>query len=201
MWNGNSYPPHAPHFGGLWEAAVKSFKTHLCKVVGNVKLSFEETYTVLTQIEACLNSWPIAPGSGDSGVQILTPGHFLVGRPLEALPDPSQSFKRLPLLKRWYLCQALVCHFWQRWSAEYLTSLRQFSKWHHLTRNIAVGDIVLLREDNTMSNTWPMGRITKVHQGQDGFVRTVTVQTTTGEYRRPVVKIALLLPIDHNPEN
>ena len=194
-------PPHAPHFGGLWEAAVKSFKTHLRKVVGNVKLSFEEMYTVLTQIEACLNSRPIAPGSGDSGVQILTLGHFLVGRPLEALPDPSQSFQRLPLLKRWYLCQALVRHFWQRWSAEYLISLRRFSKWHHPTRNIAVGDIVLLREDNTMPSTWPMGRITKVHSGQDGLVRTVTVQTTTGEYRRPVVKIVLLLPIDHNSEN
>ena len=45
----------APHFGGLWEAAVNSFKYHLCRVVGDVKLTFEELYTVLTQIEACLN--------------------------------------------------------------------------------------------------------------------------------------------------
>ena len=79
-------PPHAPHFVGLWEAAVKSFKMHLRKVVGNVKLNFEEMSTVLTHIEACLNSRPIAPGSGDSGVQILTLGYFLVGRPLTVGP-------------------------------------------------------------------------------------------------------------------
>ena len=52
-------PERAPHFGGLWEAAVKSFKTHLKRVTTNVKLTYEELSTVLTQIEACLNSRPL----------------------------------------------------------------------------------------------------------------------------------------------
>ena len=73
-------PEHAPHFGGLWEAAVKSFKSHLRRVVGNVKLTFEELTTVLSQIEACLNSRPlVALPLADDGVEALTPGHFLVG--------------------------------------------------------------------------------------------------------------------------
>ena len=45
-------PERAPHFGGLWETAVKSIKKH---IVGTVILTFEEMTTVLTQIEACLN--------------------------------------------------------------------------------------------------------------------------------------------------
>ena len=49
-------PEHGPNFGGLWEAAIKSPKTHLRRIIGDVKLSFEEFTTVLTQVEACLNS-------------------------------------------------------------------------------------------------------------------------------------------------
>ncbi len=84
-------PQHAPHFGGLWEAAVKSVKTHLRRIVGTVKLTFEELSTVLTQVEACLNSRPFAPlPDSDEGIEALTPGHFLIGRPVPSRHSLSQ---------------------------------------------------------------------------------------------------------------
>lgn len=58
-------PPRSPHFGGLWEAGVKSTKIHLNRVLGNALLTFENFCTVLTQIEAVLNSRPISPLSDD----------------------------------------------------------------------------------------------------------------------------------------
>ena len=54
-------PERAPHFVGLWEAAVNSFKSQLKKVLGEAKQNFEKFSTVLTQMEACLNSRPLTP--------------------------------------------------------------------------------------------------------------------------------------------
>ena len=191
-------PEHAPHFGGLWEAAVKSMKTHLKRIVSNVKLTFEEFATILSQIEACLNSRPLVPLScDDDGVDALTPGHFLTGRPLKSLPDPAFSYRSVSLLRRWHLCQNLVRHFWQRWSSEYLSSLRKFTKWHHPSRNASVGDIVILQEDGLVPAKWPLAKVIQVHKGRDGLVRVVTVKTQTGVYKRPVHKVALLLPIEN----
>ncbi|XP_067214141.1 uncharacterized protein [Linepithema humile] len=70
----------APHFGGLWEAGVKSFKTHLRRIAGARTLSQTEFATLLCLIEACLNSRPIAALSDDpSDLSALTPGDFLIG--------------------------------------------------------------------------------------------------------------------------
>lgn len=35
-------PARSPHFGGLWETAIKSMKSHLYKTLGNASLTFEE---------------------------------------------------------------------------------------------------------------------------------------------------------------
>ena len=188
-------PEHAPHFGGLWEAAVKSTKIHLCRIVGEVRLTFEELSTVLAQIEACLNSRPLVPLNtpDEDGIEALTPGHFLIGRPLCALPDPSSSYRQLSLLKRWDLCQNLSRHFWKRWSAEYLTTLNKFSKWKNPTKNLKVGDVVILKEDNLFPTKWPLARVSAVYYGKDGLVRFDTVTTAKGTYKRPVTKLVPLL--------
>jgi len=88
QWRFN--PPSAPHFGGKWEAGVKSVKYHLKRVVGETILTYEEMNTFLIQIEAIFNSRPVTPFSDDlDDLSVLTPGHFLIGSPLTAIPKPS----------------------------------------------------------------------------------------------------------------
>ena len=162
------------------------------RVIADTKLTFEEFSTVLTQVEACLNSRPLTPLHRDDDViEALTPGHFLIGKPLESLPAPSISYRSVSLLCRWHLCQSIVRHFWQRWSTEYIASLRCLTKWHHPIRNFQVGDIVVLQDDNLVPVKWPLARVMKVHSGKNGLVRVVT---GTGVYTRPITKMALLLP-------
>ncbi|GBL82892.1 hypothetical protein AVEN_19938-1, partial [Araneus ventricosus] len=86
VWHFN--PPATHHFGGLWEAGVKSLKSHLKRVVGNTVLTHEEFSTLVTQVEAVLNSRPLCNLSSDPNDDfVLTPAHFLVGSSLTALPD------------------------------------------------------------------------------------------------------------------
>lgn len=61
----NFIPPRAPNFGGLWEAAVKIAKRHLYIMTRGRTLTYEEYSTLLTEIEAILNSRPLTPLSND----------------------------------------------------------------------------------------------------------------------------------------
>ena len=105
-------PERAPHFGGLWEAAVKSAKLQLKKVVGTQRLTYEEFHTILTQVEACLNSRPLLSISSHTldGITILTPAHFLLQRPAMAYQE--EAITAPPSLQqRWNLTKAIINHF------------------------------------------------------------------------------------------
>ncbi|XP_043485344.1 uncharacterized protein LOC122513137 [Leptopilina heterotoma] len=85
QWSFN--PPAAPHFGGLWEAWVRSLKHHLRRVIGDHLLTYEKMNTFLLQTEAVLNSRPLSALTEDAeDFNALTPGHFLIGGPLTTIP-------------------------------------------------------------------------------------------------------------------
>ena len=87
--------------------------------------------------------------------------------------------------------QALTQHFWQRWSMEYIASLRRLTKWRHPTRNIQVGTLLFYVKTISFLRK---ARVIEIHAGGDKLVRVVTVKTSTGTYKRPVTKMAALLP-------
>ena len=176
-------PPRSPHFGGLWESAVKSMKRHLKTVMGNTLLTFEEMTTVTCQVESCLNSRPLLPLTSHSqdGLATLTANHFLLFRSPSAYPEDPRIPNRPDLLKGWNHCQAMVHHFWTRWSREYLNSLQARTKWQTEQPNLQPEDIVILRpEKSHFSGHWPLGRIIQTFPGDDNLVRVVLVKTATG---------------------
>lgn len=191
VWHFN--PPSAPHFGGIWEAGVKSVKTNLARVVGEQRLTYEEFYTVLTQIEAGLNSRPLCPLSSDpNDLCVLTPGHFLTLEPISALPESDLSHLKLNRLSRWQLLQRLHQNFWSRWSREYLHTLQQRGKWNNPTKSPTCGDLVVIKNDLVPPSHWKLARVIETHPGVDGVVRVVTLRTAQGTIKRPVVKVCPL---------
>lgn len=190
------------NFGGLWERNVRSFKDHLKRTLSNSRLTFEEYGTVLCQIEACLNSRPLCPlTNDDENLNALTPGHFLIGDALLAPPQPTLLDSTANSLDRWRHLQLLQQHFWTRWHHEYLRQLQQRQKWRQIERNLKIGDLVLIKEDNVPPRHWAMARIIETHPGKDGFIRVVTLRTQQGTTARPISKICLLYSEEDQKED
>lgn len=193
-WKFNT--PSAPHHGGLHEAAVKSTKHHLRRVIGEQNLTFEEYQTLLKQIEACVNSRPISPLSDDPNDMVaLTPSHFLIGEPLVTLIESRDLTEINPgRLKRHEMVQQMYQSYWKRWHHEYIVNKSQRSKWLATERNIKVGDLVLMYDEKEKPSHWLLGRIKEVYTAPDGLVRSALIATIHGEYKRPITKIGCLLP-------
>jgi len=195
-------PPAAPHHGGLWEAAVKSMKYHLRRIMGTRNLTVEEFSTLLCQVEAMLNSRPLTPLSDDpNDLSFLTPGHFLTGRPLTALPYPDLGHLPINRLDRWQMVQCLSQHIWASWHRNYLCMLQSRPKWYSPLPDLAVGTLVLIQDkDSSLGpQQWKLGRIVNVFPGLDDKTRVcdvrtnITSKTPKGSIlRRPVVKLSPL---------
>ncbi|XP_043659682.1 uncharacterized protein LOC122624258 [Drosophila teissieri] len=198
-WHFN--PPGAPHMGGLWEAGVKSFKSHFYKYTAAGKYTFEELTTLLAKIEACLNSRPISPMSEDpTDLIALSPGHFLIGGPLLAVAEPEVKEGPSSIINRWRRLKALNQQFCLRWKEEYLKELHKRNKWKFPTRDLQAGDMVVIKEENLPSNEWRLGRIQVVCPGVDGNVRVADALTARGVVRRSVAKM-IRLPMDSPNES
>ncbi|KAL0822414.1 hypothetical protein ABMA28_004489 [Loxostege sticticalis] len=186
-------PPHAPNFGGLWEAGVKSTKHHLKRVIGVSTLTFEELYTVLSQIEACLNSRPLCQLSTESADPVpFTPGHFLIGEPPVLVPEASYENSSVSSLKRWQFTQRMVQEFWRKWSQEYLSQFLNRYRWSHCVPEPKIGDVVLVKEDDLPPSRWLYGIILQKHPGLDKITRVVSLRCKGVVIERPVSKLCIL---------
>lgn len=178
-------PPRAPHQGGLWESAMKSMKYHFRRIVGVNSYTFEQLNTILTQIEACLNSRPLCPMSNDpTDLMALSPAHFLIGTSLKTIPDPMKIKIPDNRLLLFECLQKTLQVFWKRWSNDYLTTLQQRSKWRSTDHRIQLGDMVIIKEDGVPPLQWRLGRVLEKHPGADGVTRVVTLQTAQGKFKR-----------------
>ncbi|XP_039315361.1 uncharacterized protein LOC105205344 [Solenopsis invicta] len=189
-------PPAAPHFGGLWESTVKLFKHHVKRVVGDSLFTFEELNTFITEVEGILNSRPITTLSSDpNDLSALTPAHYLLGKPLTALPEGNVSSIPVNRLSAWQHIAKVRQDFWARWHLEYLNELQKRSKWFKDGPKLEAGTIVLIKNKGLPCTQWALGKITALHPGDDGVARVATIKTANGELKRST-RLLCPLPVE-----
>lgn len=185
-------PPTASHFGGLWEAAVKSVKFHLKRIMKDANLTFEEISTLSCQVEAILNSRPLyaVPNDDPTHINVLTPSHFLIGDLLTSIPEPIEVDTNIKSL--WQNIQVRRQSFWKAWVPDYLCGMQQRNKWKMKEPNLTINDIVVIKNENLPPARWALARVIQVHPGPDGQVRVATVKTEIGVFKRPISKLCKL---------
>jgi len=172
-------------------------KFHLRRVAGNAKLIFEEIYTLLFQVEARLNSRRVFPmNNKPDNLKVLSPGHFLIGTCLLALPDCNLIDLPSSRLSRWSHVQQMVQQLWKCWSHYYLHQLQQRNKWKDIQPNVTIGDLLLVKEDNLPRLLWKKSVISDIHAGRDGLTRVIILRTANRTFKRPITKICLLPKAD-----
>ena len=180
---------------------MRSVKRCLKKAIGLASLSFGELHTLLVEIEATLNNRPMTFVYDDeqSISYALTPSHLIYGRQISSVPNDKHydivSANHL-LTKRAKYHQRVLNQFIKQWRTEYLLSLRESSKTNLKDSDngpMAVGDMVILRNDNTRRMFWKLAKVEELLPSSDGVVRSAKVRVN-GEGGKP---ITLRRPIQH----
>ncbi|XP_057305456.1 uncharacterized protein LOC130642387 [Hydractinia symbiolongicarpus] len=183
----------SPWMGGFYERLVGTTKMALKKSIGNLRLTSTQLQTILTEIEATLNSRPLTYLGDDLNDQtFITPAHFLsvnskTGCPqFERQEDDDPDYNNQPLtegkklLEIWKKGNRHLDQFWNIWKNHYLLSLRERSQTFmkhskkQSSREPKVGDIVLIK-DSTPRGTWRIGRIVELLKSRDNQERAAKV--------------------------
>ena len=186
-------PPYGPHHGGVWERLIRIIKKILYSITREQTLDDESLQTALCEVEAIMNDRPITVLSQDvKDPEPLTPNHLLQMKRRPTLPpglfDKSDTYSR----RRWKQTQYMADLFWKRWTREYLPLLQERQKWNKVKKNLKHGDIVLIIDESSPRNSWPMGRITEIFPDKKGHIRRVKIKTQNGTLERPITKLCLL---------
>ena len=187
-------PARTPHFGGIWERAVRSMKLVLKKAMKEHQLTYDEFETCLCTTESILNSRPILPldSLSPEGPSSLTARHFLIGRHLRIPPITSHENIKISHLKRWNLVQRLQPNIWKMFHTRYMQSLQARNKWKEKSVNLKIGDIVIVKDQSLAGKNWPLAIITNTFPGKDKLIRVVKIRCHGKTYLRGINQLTLL---------
>lgn len=187
--------PLAPWQGAAYERLIRSVKLALKSTLWTRISNIDEFHTALLNAEAVVNSRPISAVSDDAhDIVPITPGHLLLGRPLQTLPDYlTRDDKHTAVAILWRQRQKLHAEYWTRWKRAYLESLQKAQKWANVNAiPPKIGEVVLVLDKDLPKLLWPLAVIIDTHCGRDNRIRSVTLRCRGELMRRHVHSIMRL---------
>ena len=165
-------------------------------VLGYPSVTEDFLSTTMCPVEQTLNARPLTQVISDATIlQAITPNHFLFGNKNLCLPYLSGAEQFVDHRKLFRQTQAYADLIWDRFRKEYLPTLNSRKKFQTTTdRSLQQGNLVWLVEDSDKRGYYDLVQITETFEGSDGVIRSATIPTKDGCYKRPVVKLAPVLP-------
>ena len=168
-----------------------------------------ENSKLLFELANLINERPIGikPGSDINLGFYLSPNDLLVGRTRNSAPEgPVDSNSTYS--KGFKYANEIANTFWKKWMRDYFLSLVVKAKWHTERRNVRPGDIVLVKDSNTVRGSWKLPQVVNATPGANNKVRNVTLRYKAGQpglkydgqrnicIDRSVHSIVVLLPME-----
>jgi len=217
-WQWDFHPADAPHRNGAAEAAVKLIKRALHSLCGTTSCyTWGEFQTLLYVAANLTNDRPIDAKAQEQedAVEYLTPNSLILGRSghggdMHGINVDTHPWRRLRTV------QAGVDKFWSKWSELAGPNLFIRHKWHRVERNVKVGDVVWLADQNALRGQFRLGRVVTTYPDKKGIVRDVDLRIcmglpgphvsrvrrensglpTTIVLRRDVRRLVVLIPVE-----
>lgn len=204
-------PPDSPWRQGRAERRIAIVKRLLRLSIGDSVLTPVELQTVFMETANICNERPIGLSKprDDGTYSLITPNQLLMGRSGNILPDDTDLAMNLPMSSRYRLVNHVTSSFWKKWSTEVSPGLVVRQKWHEASRNLRIGDLVMLSDSSPIKAKYKLGLVKDVHPSADGRVRTVTVgyviiqkgvqsedKVQRITVKRTVQRLSLILPVE-----
>ena len=121
----------------------------LKKIVGQVRVRFDELLIILKEIENVGYGRPLTYIYDDNIIEPLSPNHLIHGRAMATICEDIVNMKETDVVvesfnQRSKYVQSLIEHFWKRWSDEYLNEQQRIICQAKNVRETHVNDIVLV---------------------------------------------------------
>ncbi|KAJ8038198.1 hypothetical protein HOLleu_15543 [Holothuria leucospilota] len=129
----------------------------------------------MAEAVAIVNSRPISSISSDANDPAFLTPNMLLTQKTSPLRPFTDEFTRQDIYGR------------KRWRQE----------------NVSTGDVVLLKEKDVIRGSWPLARVVRTHESEDGKVRKMDVlvrtEGTRRNFTRPISELVLIERANTSP--